>query len=456
MSGREVRLECAAGYGYARSLLRDMGARVASSQREGRAERLPDPQLAWAQSGAMWLTGRADGPPLCCPVPIADIARGVMLALSALAPGVRLPDAARLLAERAAIAGLRRQGAVSAGGACQLLPTLDGVLAVNLPREDDWQLLPAWLGGGTYGDWNAVAEELFRRRCGDLLETAGLLGLAVAPMTEAADDATSWYRVSHTGRPRMPFRSPRVLDLSALWAGPLCGHLFTLLGAEVIKVESRRRPDGARAGPPAFFDLMNTGKASVAVDLDTAEGREQLRRLFLSADIVIESSRPRALQHLGFRAEELLNDRPGLTWISITGYGREQGHRIAYGDDAGVAGGLSAALWRSAGERVFCADAIADPLTGLHAALAGWASWLGGGGRLLDVALGPVVRHCARQPSANLLPVEPVSGAEDDWQVIHPDGVFPVARPIARVAGVPARALGADNAALLRRSGLAC
>jgi hypothetical protein len=103
-----------------------------------------------------------------------------------------------------------------------------------------------------------------------------------------------------------------VLDLSSLWAGPLCAHLLGLAGARVVKLESASRPDGARAGSAAFFDLLNAGKASVALDLSSRAGRDSLRRLIASSDIVIESARPRALRQLGIEAEALVAEVPGL------------------------------------------------------------------------------------------------------------------------------------------------
>src|SRR5204863_308785 len=61
-------------------------------------------------------------------------------------------------------------------------------------------------------------------------------------------------------------RSPLVVDLSSLWAGPLCARVLAGLGARVIKVESRTRPDGARFGPPAFFEMMHRHTQCVALD----------------------------------------------------------------------------------------------------------------------------------------------------------------------------------------------
>lgn len=102
------------------------------------------------------------------------------------------------------------------------------------------------------------------------------------------------------------------------------------------------------------------------------------------ADVVIEASRPRALRRLGIRAEEFLAARPGRVWLSITGYGRDE-DRIAFGDDAAVAGGLTG-LDR-AGDPVFLGDALADPVTGVFAAHAVARSLADGGGELLCLSM---------------------------------------------------------------------
>ena len=196
--------------------------------------------------------------------------------------------------------------------------------------------------------------------------------------------------------PPAPGRVPLVIDLSSLWAGPLCSHLWQQAGARVIKVESQRRPDGARNGSSEFFQLLNQGKEFLSLPLHSASGWEALKSLLLEADIVLEASRPRALRQMGMVAEELLAAKPGLSWVSITGYGREepQANWIAYGDDAAIAAGLSAVLHQATDDWLICGDAIADPLTGLHAALAGWASWRAGGGNLVALSLEQTVRHC--------------------------------------------------------------
>lgn len=376
---------------YARRLLEDLDlADVEISKAD-----TEHPALSMATSGLMTMTGFPDGPVTICPVPLASCAEGALLALRALTCHDILPGIPgyRLLTERAAITTPARSG-----GHCMLLETKDGVIGLNLARESDWELLPAWLEQEHAGDWAELRAMIVSRDSDTLVERGRLLGLAVADATVIPRGLCNWVtRLNYGERiPPSPGQVPLVLDLSSLWAGPLCSHLWQQAGARVIKVESERRPDGARNGPNEFFQLLNQGKEHLILPLHTSAGQAELRSLLLQADIVLEGSRPRALRQMGIIAEEVLAEKSGLTWVSITGYGRGEPREnwIAYGDDAGIAAGLSAILHEATGEWMICGDAIADPLTALHAALAGWSSWCAGGGSLLDLSLEQTVRHC--------------------------------------------------------------
>jgi hypothetical protein len=409
------------------------------------------PALAWAASGNMALTGEAEGAGRMCPVPLVSCAEGVLLALAALAPDPPLArlDGGGLLSERAAFSGYRRGGAVAPGGSCRLLRAADGWLALNLARSSDWELVPAWLEAGPLAEWGAITTALRERSVAACVARGRLLGLPVTALDPGAEAAGGWFSEhSHRpGTPPAPGRAPLVVDLSALWAGPLCTHLLQLMGARVIKVESRMRPDGMRAAPHGFYDLLNAGKESVALDFADRPALGQLRRLLARADIVIEAARPRALRQLGIRAEELLAEQPHLTWVAISGYGREGpgAEWVAFGDDGGVAGGLSQVMLECTGQPMFCGDAIADPLTGMHAALAAWASYRQGGGRLLGLALRDVVAHGVR--FAGLGDAEATRARYLHWtQLVPPGGV---AAPRLRRLTASARASGADTHAVL-------
>lgn len=443
---------------YALHLLDDLGAAPLRAPACGDEH----PALGWARSGLMVLTGTADGAPQHCPAPLTTCADGALAALASLAPPGAFDDlrGSQLLAERAAIAGYSRRGTISPGGACHLLDTIDGAIALNLARDDDWSLLPAWLETDVAAEWASVSAAVRGRTMHDCVERGRVLGLAVAPVAPPLSKQLPWPWLQNSlyfpaERGEREFNAkPRVLDLSSLWAGPLCSHLLQRCGADVVKLESTQRPDGARHGPPAFFDLLNTGKRSVALDFATAEGRARLRALIDRADIVIEASRPRALRQLGIDAEQVLREQPQLTWISLTGYGRAepQAQWIAYGDDAGVAAGLSYLMRVTTGSTVFVGDAIADPLAGLHAALAGWASWQAGGGALISIALVDVVRHCLGFEAPTHLDGWRQRAA--DWRAVAAEE--PVRAPVARTPSGSAPALGADTAAVFADWGIAC
>lgn len=172
------------------------------------------------------------------------------------------------------------------------------------------------------------------------------------------------------------------MDLSSLWAGPLCGALLAEAGADVAKLESQSRPDGARFGNIDFFNRLNAKKRMMEFD---PNDRARLKKLFAEADIVIEGARPRVLEQWGFSLPEIFALNPDLIWISVTGYGRNgvRANWVGFGDDVAAAAGLVA------GDKspMFVGDAIADPLAGLLAAASAFACLAAGGGFLVDASL---------------------------------------------------------------------
>jgi hypothetical protein len=408
----------------------------------------------------MALTGHADGEPLFAPGPLASCARGAVEALRSVAGGRWASDldGPALLGERAATLGLHRRGPISPGGSCRILRAADGWIAVNLARPDDFRSIPAWLGdGGEREPWRFVTGRVALLPALEVVDRARLLGLAAAVAAGPPRTGPPWCRVATRGTSasRSPGEVPLVIDLSSLWAGPLCTHLLGLAGARVVKLESVRRPDGARSGPPAFFSLLNAGKASVALDFRDDSQRGKLRRMIESADIVVESARPRALAQLGLDASAMVTSIPGLTWVSLTGYGRRPpGARwIAFGDDAGIAAGLSVDSPPD-DTPLFCGDAIADPLAGIHAALAALACWRGGGGYLLDLGLRDLVAH-ALAFGADPSPAR-VGRTRSGWEVVAGRRRAVVAPPRARPVRATARPLGADTERVFRELAVSC
>ncbi|MDP1792695.1 MAG: CoA transferase, partial [Acidimicrobiales bacterium] len=195
--------------------------------------------------------------------------------------------------------------------------------------------------------------------------------------------------------------APRVADLTSLWAGPTCARLLARAGAYVVKIESSARPDGARRGHAGFYDWLHREAEEAAFDFTTEDGRAALRAELDQADVVLESSRPRALRQLGVRAEDWLAARPGRVWLSLGGYARDEPDpgRVAFGDDAAAAGGLVAYEPDGDGTPLFVGDAIADPLSGIKAARAVAEALRRGGGELIHVSLAGVAADVvARYP----------------------------------------------------------
>jgi len=427
----------------------------------------------------MALTGPRDGLPAVSPAPVLAMLRAVcgqLAEVTALTGSRVRADPAELLTGRAALAGFTRQGRVSAGGASRLLRSADGWCAVTLSRPDDAAAVPAILGAlGALGDpgaegpaghgagggswaaddsaWEALDAAARRHTAGALADAAQLLGVPAAALPGDRPDrgSGSWppWRVSRIAAPSPAARlaGAVVADLSSMWAGPLCARLLGLAGADVIKVETPDRPDGARAGDREFFGWLHAGHRSLLADFTTEAGRATLARLLSAADVVIEASRPRALANLGL-APESIPHRDGQVWLSITGYGRATPERVAFGDDAAVAGGLVG--WAAVGtDPVFCADAIADPLTGICGALAVATSVAAGGGQLIDLAMRSVAASFAAAP-----------GCDHGPHAVRPDGtvtcpllgraqpVLPPRRPRLDERA-PAPELGADTAAVL-------
>ncbi len=298
---------------------------------------------------------------------------------------------AALLGERAVINGFSKPGRVSAGGGCQIYDCADGHVALNLSRSEDREMLPALFGVHTVSD---IAQAMKTVRATDIVTQGRTLGLAIAALDERPISPACQMTATGpcTTRDETP---PRVLDLSALWAGPLAARLFLAGGATVTKVESANRPDALRTGDPEFYARLNKGKEEVAIDLKSSGGRAQLLRLIAKSDIVIEAARPRALLQMGIDADALVAEQDGHVWITITGHGvsGDAANWVGFGDDAGVAAGLSAALLQTTGEVGFVGDAIADPLTGIFAARLGFELYRAGQSARMMVSMSNVVRQ---------------------------------------------------------------
>ena len=126
-----------------------------------------------------------------------------------------------------------------------------------------------------------------------------------------------------------PLKGIRVLDLSKVLAGPLCGQYLGELGADVIKVEPTGTGDDTRAwlpqaqGQSATFLAVNHNKRSIALDLKQEAGQEVVHRLAARCDVVLQGFGAGSAARLGVDYETLRALNPRLIYCEISGYGRD-------------------------------------------------------------------------------------------------------------------------------------
>ena len=126
----------------------------------------------------------------------------------------------------------------------------------------------------------------------------------------------------------LPLEGITVIAVEQAVAAPFCSSRLADAGATVIKIE---RPEGdfargydkAAKGQSSYFVWLNRGKQSVAIDLSTKGGREQLEALISGADVLLQNLKPGSMDKLGFSRERLRKDYPALICCTITGYGDE-------------------------------------------------------------------------------------------------------------------------------------
>ena len=209
-----------------------------------------------------------------------------------------------------------------------------------------------------------------------------------------------------------PLTGVRVVDLSRLLPGAFATLMLAELGAEVIKVEDPvAGGDPMRRLPPlvggrGIYDLLlNRGKKSVALDLRDAGNATALDQLVASADIVVESFRPRAARRLGVAGDQLRARYPRLIHCAITGYGQTGPYAERPGHDLNYVAisGLLAADRRPPGDlpKMFIADVGAGAMTsviGMLAALVGRERH--GQGATLDVSMHDAALYWVMVPAA--------------------------------------------------------
>lgn len=199
----------------------------------------------------------------------------------------------------------------------------------------------------------------------------------------------------------------RVLDLTHVLAGPFAGYQLAVLGAEVIKIESPEEPDQARyqgsdaalndAGMGTAFLSQASNKKSLALNLKTDAGRQVLRQLVQTADVLIENYRPGAFDALGLGYADLSAINPRLVYCSISAFGSTGPKRelTAYDGVVQAYSGMMAMTGEQGTAPVKCGAPVVDYATGTTAAMAIMAALLqrtqgDGQGQFVEVAMSDV------------------------------------------------------------------
>jgi crotonobetainyl-CoA:carnitine CoA-transferase CaiB-like acyl-CoA transferase len=182
----------------------------------------------------------------------------------------------------------------------------------------------------------------------------------------------------------LPLAGLRILDLTAWWAGPAATHMLATFGAEVIRIESTKRPDGMRmvggmmAGhyddwweASTHFLQVNTNKLDITLDLTHPKGRELIERLIAECDAIIENFTPRVLGNFGLSWERVSVLNPKALMLRMPAFGLSGPWR----DNTGFAQTmeqLSGLAWVTGhpNDQPRIPRGPCDPIAGMHAAFA--------------------------------------------------------------------------------------
>jgi crotonobetainyl-CoA:carnitine CoA-transferase CaiB-like acyl-CoA transferase len=201
----------------------------------------------------------------------------------------------------------------------------------------------------------------------------------------------------------LPLTGVRVLDLSNVLAGPFCAYQLALLGAEVIKVEHPEGGDLARRlgadkdasarDMGASFVAVNAGKQSITLNLKDARGKEILRSLVKTADVLVENFRPGVMTRLDLGYEALSAINPKLVYCAISGFGKdgEFSKRPAYDQIIQGISGVMSVTGDADSAPLRVGYPVSDTVGGLTAAFGICAALVdaraNGRGRMLDVSM---------------------------------------------------------------------
>ncbi|MEQ6434550.1 CoA transferase [Comamonas sp. w2-DMI] len=197
-----------------------------------------------------------------------------------------------------------------------------------------------------------------------------------------------------------PLEGVRVLDLSRVFAGPMCAMVLADFGAEVVKVEHPGRGDdtrdwGIRIGKTetTYYNSMNRNKRSITIDLQSPAGLKLIHELLPQFDVVIHNFKTGGAEKLGLGYEQLKAIKPDLVYCAVAGYDSSGPEAKRPGYDLVIQGeaGLMALNGEANTPPLKFGVAVVDLMTGMYAAQAILAALFRrertGKGRLIEMAL---------------------------------------------------------------------
>lgn len=174
-----------------------------------------------------------------------------------------------------------------------------------------------------------------------------------------------------------PLEGVKVVDMTTVVVGPICGRTLADQGADVVKVEApggdllRTMAKGARnPGMSGKFMNFNRNKRSICLDIKQPEGLEALKKLIAAADVFVTNVRPAALARAGLDYESLAEANPRLIYCGIVAFGQggRYYNRPAYDPIVQSLSGVAGTFERATGEPRFVPMVMTDHVTGLISA----------------------------------------------------------------------------------------
>jgi crotonobetainyl-CoA:carnitine CoA-transferase CaiB-like acyl-CoA transferase len=187
-----------------------------------------------------------------------------------------------------------------------------------------------------------------------------------------------------------PLAGIKILEVGTMLAGPYATMLLADLGAQVTKIEP---PGGeiSRRVSASYFASLNRNKDSVRLDLNSAEGRQQLGSLVAECHALLVNLKPSAIHRLGLTYQSLRQWNDRIVCVAITGFGLDNGDDPAFDYVIQAATGVAALTGEPDGPPTLPGYSSADNSTGLAAALGLLAQIISGRGGQVDVSLRDVM-----------------------------------------------------------------